>query len=80
MQAKPGYRGLHYKIESYREQRYDYCRQIAKYHIVFTDHYISQLKDIGHMGKVEWVTQVYASPGREANKYILNALVFTTPY
>lgn len=40
---------LHYNTESFREQSYDYCRQIVKSHILNTDHYFSQLKDISRI-------------------------------
>jgi two-component system sensor histidine kinase YesM len=40
---------LQYNTESFREQSYDYCRQIVKSHILITDHYFSQLKDISRI-------------------------------
>lgn len=40
---------LHYNTESFREQSYGYCRQIVKSHILNTDHYFSQLKDISRI-------------------------------
>ncbi len=40
---------LHYNIESFREQSYDYCLQIVKSHILLTDHYFAQLKDISRI-------------------------------
>jgi hypothetical protein len=40
---------LHYNTESFREQSYDYCRQIVQSHILNTDHYFSQLKDISRI-------------------------------
>ncbi len=40
---------LHYNTESFREQSYDYCRQIVESHILNTDHYFSQLKDISRI-------------------------------